>query len=118
MSVGYMNTPDQGLVLKASMQIERSALDLSAMGPRKSEVDVVGAAIDDRGTIVTFKQLLTVTIDPGAEKQSETVVWNQQLRVPPGLYQVRVAVRERSSGITGSARQWIEVPDVSGGRCK
>jgi VWFA-related protein len=116
LAVGYMNTLDQGLVLKAAMQIDRAALDLSATGPQKSEVDVVGAAIDDRGTIVTFKQLLTVTFDPAAEKQSPNVVWNQQLRVPPGLYQVRVAVRERSSGLTGSARQWIEVPDVSGGK--
>jgi VWFA-related protein len=116
LAVGYMNTPDQGLVLKAAMQIDRAALDLSATGTQKSELDVVGAAIDDRGTIVTFKQLLTVNFDPAAEKQSPNVVWNQQLRVPPGLYQVRVAVRERSSGLTGSARQWIEVPDVSGGK--
>jgi len=115
LAVGFMSTPDQGLVLKAAMQIERAALDLSALTP-KSEVDVVGAAIDDRGTIVTFKQLLTVTFDPAAPTQSPIVVWNQQLHVPPGLYQVRVAVRERSTGITGSARQWIEVPDVSGGR--
>ena len=116
LSVGYVNTPDQGSVLKASMQIERASLDLGATGPQKSEVDVVGAAIDDRGTIVTFKQLLTVNFDPASPAQSQPVVWNQQLRVPPGLYQVRVAVRERSSGRTGSARQWIEVPDVSGGR--
>ncbi|MEA2203450.1 MAG: hypothetical protein QOE77_226 [Blastocatellia bacterium] len=116
LAVGYMNTPDQGLVLKAAMQIDRAALDLSATGMQKSELDVVGAAIDDRGTIVTFKQLLTVNFDPAAEKQSPNVVWNQQLRIPPGLYQVRVAVRERSSGLTGGARQWIEVPDVSGGK--
>lgn len=116
LTVGFVNTPDQGSVLKASMQIERRDLDLSPAGSQKSEVDVVGAAIDDRGTIVTFKQLLTVTRDPALQNQAQPVVWNQQLRVPPGLYQVRVAVRERSSGHTGSAQTWIEVPDVSGAR--
>lgn len=114
LAAGYLSTPDQGLVLKVSMQIERNALDVAATGREKSEVDVVGAAVDDRGIIVTFKQLVTVTAD--AASQNSPVVWNQQLRVPPGLYQVRVAVRERSSGRSGSAQKWIEVPDVSRGQ--
>jgi hypothetical protein len=64
---------------------------------------------------VTFKQVLTVVYDPASQNTSQPVVWHQQLRVPPGLYQVRVAVRERSSGRSGSAQKWIEVPDISGG---
>ncbi|HKQ99516.1 MAG TPA: hypothetical protein VJT09_02515, partial [Pyrinomonadaceae bacterium] len=114
LSVGYLDTPDQGLVLKASMQLDRAALDLAAGESGKAELDVLGAAIDDRGIIVTFKQVLTVTPDP--QNQQPMVVWNQQLRLKPGLYQVRVAVRERATGRTGSAQQWIEVPDLSGGR--
>ncbi len=116
LSVGYVNTPDQGLALKASMQIEREALDATTGEAQKSEIDVLGAAIDDRGVIVTFKQVLTVTPDPSSQNQRQPVVWNQQLKLPPGLYQVRVAVRERSSGRTGGAQQWIEVPDLSTGR--
>ncbi|HEY0386265.1 MAG TPA: VWA domain-containing protein, partial [Pyrinomonadaceae bacterium] len=117
LAVGYLNTPDQGLILKLSMQIERRAFDFDATADKeKREVDVIGAAIDDRGVIVSFKQLLTVAPDPSTRAQEALpVLWNQQLRVPPGLYQVRVAVRERGSGRTGSTRQWIEVPDVSQG---
>ncbi|MDX6614535.1 MAG: hypothetical protein QOD75_3721 [Blastocatellia bacterium] len=114
LSVGYLNTKDQGLVLKASMKLERSSLDLATAPGSKTEVDVVGAAVDDRGVIVTFKQVLTVTSEPSA--QNQPVVWHQQLRVPPGLYQVRVALRERGSGRTGSAHQWIEVPNASAGQ--
>jgi hypothetical protein len=114
LSVGFLNTRDQGQVLKASMKLERSSLDLASAAGSKSEVDVVGAAVDDRGVIVTFKQVLTVASDLAA--QNQPVVWHQQLRVPPGLYQVRVAVRERSSGRTGSAHQWIEVPEIAGGQ--
>lgn len=112
-SVGYVNTPE-GLVLRASMKLDRSSLDLAPAPPNKSEVDVVGAAIDDRGVIVTFKQVVTVTSDPALH--SQPVVWHQQLRVPPGLYQIRVALRERGSGRTGSAHQWLEVPDFSTGQ--
>jgi hypothetical protein len=78
-------------------------------------VDVIGAAIDDRGVIVSFKQRLTVTHDPATRKQDSPVLWNQQLQVPAGLYQVRVAVRERASSQTGSAQQWIQVPDLAQG---
>ncbi len=116
LSVGYVQEPDQGSALKASMQIEREALDVTTGEAEKSEVDVLGAAIDDRGVIVTFKQVLTITSDPSSQNQRQPVVWNQQLKLPPGLYQVRVAVRERSSGRTGGAQQWIEVPDLSTGR--
>src|ERR1044071_3977012 len=57
LSVGYAQEPGQGLALKASMQIEREALDVTTGEAEKSEVDVLGAAIDDRGVIVTFKQI-------------------------------------------------------------
>ncbi|HKQ53727.1 MAG TPA: VWA domain-containing protein, partial [Pyrinomonadaceae bacterium] len=116
LSVGYLNTAEQGLVLKASMQLERGALDVVTGEAKKSEVDVLGAAVDDRGVVVTFKQLLTVTQDPSEENLGQPVVWNQQLSLPPGLYQVRVAVRERATGRTGGAQQWIEVPDFAAGR--
>jgi VWFA-related protein len=116
LAVGYLNTPEQGLVLKLSMQIERWAFNFdSSDEAQKRELDVIGAAMDDRGVIVTFKQVLTVAQDSTARKQGLPALWNQQLRLPPGLYQVRVAVRERGSGRTGSAQQWIEVPDISRG---
>ena len=116
LSVGYLNTAEQGLVLKASMQLERGALGVAGEEAKKSEVDVLGAAIDDRGVVVTFKQVLTVTPDLSAENLQQPVVWHQQLSLPPGLYQVRVAVRERATGRAGNAMQWIEVPDAAAGR--
>jgi VWFA-related protein len=112
LSVGYVNTSDAGRLLKLSMQIDRQALDLDPQTKtQKAEVDVIGVAVDDRGQLASFKQLVTV---PGeGEETAATVTWHQQLAVKPGLYQVRVAVRERSSGRTGSAMQWIELPETA-----
>jgi len=115
LAVGYVNTPDQGPVLKLSMQVERWAFNFGSSADEKKELDVIGAAIDDRGAIVSFKQLLTVTPNAAAEKSGLPVQWNQQLRLPAGLYQVRVALRERGSGRTGSAQQWIEIPQTAAG---
>jgi VWFA-related protein len=115
LAVGYVNTPDQGLVLKLSMQVERWAFNFGSSMDQKQELDVIGAAIDDRGAIVSFKQVLTVTPNAAAEQSGLPVQWNQQLRLPAGLYQVRIALRERGSGRTGSAQQWIAVPEISAG---
>jgi len=110
LSVGFVKNSDNASTLKASMQIERDAF--ASTDNQRSEVDVVGAAIDDRGLIYSFKEVLTVV--PQGTKTP--VVWTQQLKVKPGLYQVRVAVRERESGRSGSAMQWIEIPEPSENR--
>jgi len=110
LSVGYVRTADAGFTLQAAMQIPRELFNFESVGAaQKSEVDVIGAAIDDRGLIYSFKQVLTVTPRPAGEPPLP-VIWNQHLNVRPGLYQLRVAVRERSSGRTGSTMEWIEVP--------
>ena len=94
------------------MQIPREAFNFDPSSAKpQSEVDVIGAAIDDRGLIYTFKQVLTVTLT--RESAQTPVVWNQQLPVRPGLYQVRVAVRERGTSRVGSAMEWIEVPSLA-----
>jgi len=107
LSIGYTKASASEFNLQASMQIDRDAIRLDP-GKEKTEIDVIGAAIDDRGLIYSFKQVLNVVPQP--ELKETPVIWTQKLSVRPGLYQVRVAVRERASGRTGSAMQWIEIP--------
>lgn len=115
LSAGYQDT-GEGTVLNVSMQLGRAAFDFGAgVEQRKALVDVAGAAIDDRGRFGSFKQLLTVTPDATGGDASQPVVWHQRLRLKPGLYQVRVALRDRATGRTGSAMQWVEIPDLSKG---
>ena len=106
---GYVSSAN-GEMIKISMQVERQLLDLNRLEQSdKTEVDVVGVVIDDRGVASSFKQLVTVKAKlPVAEP---LVTWHQQLAIEPGIYQIRIAVRERSSGLMGSARQWIEIPE-------
>jgi hypothetical protein len=116
LSVGYMNSAKSGTTLLASMQIDAAALRVDpASEARDTLVDVLGAAIDDRGAIASFKQKLT--IDSAAQAAGRRfIVWNQQVPLAPGLYQIRVAMRERASGRVGSSMQWLEVPDIAAGR--
>ena len=116
LSVGYLDTGEQGTLLNISMQLGRTAFDFDSSGDKpKALVDVAGAAIDDRGQFGSFKQLLTVTPDPADPEASRPVIWHQRLRLKPGLYQVRVALRDRATGRVGGATQWVEIPDLSKG---
>jgi VWFA-related protein len=109
LSLGYLTAKD-GEQLKVSMQIERQYLEFKPDQDR-TDVDVLGLVIDDRGEFASFKQLVTVAANHDPAEQS--VTWNQQVAVKPGIYQVRIALRDRASGLMGSAMQWIEVPNTN-----
>ncbi len=116
LSVGYMDTNDQGTVLNISMQVGRTAFAFDSTGDKsRALVDVAGAAINDRGQFGSFKQLLTITPETANGDASQFVIWHQRLRLKPGLYQVRVALRDRATGRVGSAMQWVEIPNLSKG---
>ena len=141
LSAGYMDTAEKGTVLAASMQLDSELLDFgddagevdakAADAEQKNakaqteartdsdgeaKVDVWGIAIDDRGSFATFKQVLGVSRATLASTGHRFVLWNQQLPLPPGLYQLRVAARDRRTGRTGSQSQWVEIPTSAPGR--
>jgi VWFA-related protein len=106
-SASFANTAEKGTVLNASMQIDGASLNFGEPEEARQQaiVDVLGIAVDDRGRFATFKQKLDIPHEVG-----RYIKWGQALSLPPGLYQVRVAVRDRKTGRTGSAMTWIEIP--------
>jgi VWFA-related protein len=103
-----LNQTPKGAVLNLTMKIDSAMLAFErASGKEVAIVDVLGVAIDDRGLCSTFRQKLDIPRE--ALTADRFVRWNQSLPLPPGLYQVRVAVRDRQSARTGSAMLWIEI---------
>jgi VWFA-related protein len=112
-SADFANTSDQGTVLNLSMRIDSEMLSFeTASGNEKAVVDVLGVALDDRGRFSSFKQKLEIPREAVLSGSDRFVKWSQSLPLPPGIYQVRVAVRDRQSRSTGSAMTWIEIPQV------
>jgi hypothetical protein len=111
LSVGYLDAQGKGAVLAASMEIDAGALDFGELGMEAAQADVWGVAIDDRGSFASFKQVLTLSREAIHRSRRRFVQWGQQLQLPPGLYQVRVAARDRRTGRVGSASQWVERPE-------
>jgi len=102
-SASFTNT-----ALNVSMQIDGEYLGFNE-SDGKAIVDVLGVAVDDRGRFSSFKQKLDIPREVLA-KDGRFIKWVQPLPLPPGLYQVRFAVRDRQTGRTGSAMTWIEIP--------
>ena len=107
-AASFVNTVDKGTALNVSMQIDGQSLSFDD-GKQQAIVDVLGVAIDDRGQFSSFKQKVDIPREVLA-KDGRFIKWTQTLPLPPGLYQVRVAVRDRQTGRTGSAMTWIEIP--------
>jgi hypothetical protein len=102
-SASFANTANKGTMLNVSMQLDGESLSFDESG--KAVVDVLGVALDDRGQFSSFKQKLDIPREVG-----RFIKWTQALPLPPGLYQVRVAVRDRQTGRAGSAMTWIDIP--------
>jgi VWFA-related protein len=115
-SAGYTDSPTGDPQLTVSIEVDAEALGLKADGTGEpAALDVVGAVVNDEGKGVSeFDQSLTVSPVQTARGRRR-VIYNQQLQLKPGLYQVRVAARDRRTGRAGSSAQWLEVPDVKKG---
>jgi VWFA-related protein len=117
LSAGYLHTLDKAPLLSIAMQIDTEMLSFDGPeGKQEAAVDVLGVALDDRGSFSSFRQRLRVPREAVLSKAQRLVTWSQTLPVPPGLYQVRVAVRDSRSGHTGGATEWIEVPRIEPNR--
>jgi VWFA-related protein len=111
LAASFVNTADKGTVLNASMQIDGGRLSFDESdGKQQAVVDVLGVALDDRGQFSSFRQKLDIPREVILAKDGRFINWKQSLPLPPGLYQVRVAVRDRKSGRTGSTMMWLEIP--------
>jgi hypothetical protein len=116
LSVNYMESP-AGPKLTILIQVP---LDENEPADQKERAaDIVGVVLDDTGkTAGSFGDHLTaanVTAN-GSQAQRRSITYLNQVIVKPGLYEVRAAARDSTSGNIGRATRWIEVPDVSSGK--
>lgn len=113
----YTDTPDKGMTMTASIQIARQFMTFNHSEDKQTAVvDLTGAVLNDQGKYVTgFKDRLDVAVyfPQYVGPPRRDLVYNFQAPLAPGLYQVRVATRDSKSGRTGSAMQWIEIPDLT-----
>jgi VWFA-related protein len=107
LSLTYLNTPANGLVVTSSIQISNYGSD-----GQPATIKLAGVVLNDKGRIASsFKNQLNV--DPPKSGGVDSIFYNHHTPLAPGIYQVRVAARDEKSGRVGSAIQWIVIPDLT-----
>lgn len=113
LSLTYLNTPTNETVLTSSMQIGSQNLEYGADGKLPATIKLAGVILNDKGKIASsFRNQLTV--NPLKSRDLDAgVIYNHHTPLTPGIYQVRVAVRDEKSGRVGSAMQFVVIPDLA-----
>ena len=114
LSLTYLNTPSNATVLTSSIQIAIRGLNYGTDGKQPATIKLAGVILNDKGKIASsFKNQLNVSPVNTAESDASGVIYNQHTPLAPGIYQVRVAVRDEKSGHVGSAMQFVVIPDLA-----
>jgi VWFA-related protein len=118
LEVGYGLTETGEAVVTALVSVPLDALGMDQAG--KAAVEVAGYVVNLDGKIGSrFAERLNMTAaqspPPGPGGRGH-VLYRHQIKVAPGLYQVRAAVLDANSGRAGSAAEWVEIPNLKSGK--
>lgn len=118
LSLTYMNTPAKKPLLSAALQVPNEFFSFAPVnGKQTAAVTVAGTVFDQKGNPgAAFSNRITIDA-PSVEaaKGGRDLTYGYPVYVVPGLYHVRVGVRDENTGRTGTAHGWIEVPNLSSG---
>jgi VWFA-related protein len=105
--------PGVGTRAAVAVRINRDylAFDLND-GKQSADLDIGGIFYDDKGKPLNsfVGRLRVFPLPENSDQKKPIYAFNAWL--PPGLYQVRVGVRDLKSGRAGSAMQWVQIPKV------
>jgi VWFA-related protein len=112
LSLTYLNTPANGLVVTSSIEIAGNAVSYGDDGKQPATIKLAGVVLNDKGKIASsFRN--QVNIDAPKAAGAGSIFYNHHTPLAPGIYQFRVAARDEKSGRVGSAIQWIVIPDLT-----
>jgi VWFA-related protein len=113
LSLAYLNTPKNEMLLTSSVQVGTNALDYGNEGKLPATVRIAGVILNDKGKIAgSFKTQLRLN-PQGLGSDNDGVIYNDRTALAPGIYQVRAAATDERSRRVGSAMQWIVIPDLT-----
>lgn len=116
----FINVASPGSLVVAAFQIDAHTLQFNQIDDRRqTTVDIVGLVYNARGDVAhSFSKTLSLNLRQQTYDRllNQGLQYTEQFQPSPGLYQIRIALREQSTGHVGSLSQWVEVPDLSQNR--
>ncbi len=116
----YTDNGQREPVVTLLLHIDASRLTFTqSEGRYQNKLDELGFVLDAQGKAVDkFSNTLQLNLQPrtyGAVLKRGLVA-TRTLNVKPGVYQIRLFVREPGSGLIGTANDYIEIPDMKANR--
>jgi VWFA-related protein len=112
----YIDNPQREPSVTLLLHIDASKLHLiESEGSYHSSLEQIGFVLDANGrTVESFSNTLQLNLQPktfqAALKQG--FVATRTMNLKPGVYQIRLFVREAGFGLIGTANDFIEIPDL------
>lgn len=121
MSADFVRLPPAGSQVVVSALVDLARARFETAGDRQEAVlEVVAVIYDDKGSVAANLQAEKVSLSLSPERQQiavqEGLRYQKAAPLGPGLYQVRLVVRDEGTGRLGSASEWVEVPDLAPGK--
>lgn len=113
----FIALPPQGSQAVIKIHVDLKSVPFELVAERyRAELEVAGAVYDEAGSLVGEvageKAGLNLTADSYVRTVAEGLTLLRSVPLPPGQYQLRLAAREASRSLLGSASQWLEIPDL------
>lgn len=114
------NTQASWGAIDINLIVDPKKLQFEKVGDKQeTSYDVAGFIFDELGKRRGgFSETITAALTPDEYRNvSRTgLSYSANTTLPPGAYQVRLAVRDNKSGSIGTMYRYVEVPDLSKGR--
>jgi VWFA-related protein len=114
----FNSSPESGPYLNSLLHVDADQFSFEDLpdGSKKLTFDVLAVVLGDNGTIVDqINKIYSVTVKKDAFEnfKREGFVYNFIFPMKkPGVYQLRLALRDQRSQNVGSANQFVEIPDL------
>lgn len=116
LSLGYASEQKGEYVLTALLSVPLDALSFDAARAAALELEGYVVNLDGKvGSRFRERVSLTAARQHAGVGGGGHVLYRHQIKLAPGIYQVRAAARDAVGGRVGSAAEWIEIPDLKSG---
>lgn len=117
----FANGKTEGSIVRSFIYLNTANLTFTPVnGRQETSLEIHGAVFGDNGTIVEqVKHSAVLSLRESEYAQAMRDGLRLRFDMPakkPGSYQLRIAVRDRTSSKIGSAGQFVAVPDLNGKR--
>jgi VWFA-related protein len=118
MSADFIDLAPAGPQAVIRTHLDVSGVPFVPAGDRyAADLEIAGAVYDESGRLVGEvsgeRAELSLTEDSYRKAVQDGLTVQKTLALGPGRYQVRMAAREATRSLLGSASQWVEIPDVA-----